>query len=58
MPRDVCWAAFNMSNSRFVSLYAVYHYFKSRGWRLRSGLNYGVDFVIYAPEGPAAAHGM
>jgi len=35
--------------------YASYHHFRSRGWVVRSGLLYGIDWVLYQRH-PAHAH--
>lgn len=44
------------SQSRsFPFQYASYHHFKSKGWIVRSGLLYGVDWVLYQLH-PAHAH--
>lgn len=49
------WELFNSVNPRFLELYTVYFFLRSRGWVVRSGLKYGVDFVIYR-LGPHQTH--
>lgn len=39
----------------FVSQYAAYHHFRSKGWLPRSGLLYGADYVLYQLH-PEHAH--
>lgn len=39
----------------FISRYAIYHYFRSRGWITRSGAKYGCDYVLYR-KGPHLEH--
>eukprot|EP00798_Chlamydomonas_sp_ICE-L_P016382 gene16382-22583_t len=41
--------------SSFVTNYVGYHHFKAKGWLPRSGLLYGVDYVVYQLH-PAAMH--
>jgi tRNA-intron lyase len=41
------WEDFAAASSSFVSHYIVYHHFRRLGWLLRSGLNYGAQFVLY-----------
>lgn len=35
--------------------YIVYHYFRSRGWCIRSGVKFGTDFILYR-RGPPFHH--
>lgn len=35
--------------------YAVYHYYRSRGWCVRSGIKFGVDYLLY-DKGPPLSH--
>jgi len=49
------WDAFRSIRSNFVSSYAGYHHLKSKGWLPRSGLLYGVDYVLYQMH-PLAVH--
>lgn len=39
----------------FAREFAVYHYFRSRGWIVRSGDNFGTNFILYR-EGPSLDH--
>lgn len=58
---DTHWKTFRHyqahSNTRldFAIEYGVYHYFRSRGWTVKSGTNYGTDFLLYH-EGPPIDH--
>lgn len=42
---------------QFTSYYAAYHYFRSKGWVVKSGIKYGSDFVLYK-EGPEFYHSL
>jgi tRNA-intron lyase len=47
---DEIWNLFRDSfedNKMFVVKYAAYHYFRSKGWVVKEGTNYGSDFVLY-----------
>jgi tRNA-splicing endonuclease subunit Sen2 len=58
-----CWRYFATMNggslkdtsNRFIVNYVAYHYFRSRGWVVRSGLKFGVDYVLYR-QGPHQIH--
>lgn len=56
-----CWNLFRdyhiHSNLQldFAVEYGVYHYFRTRGWIVKSGTNYGVNFLLYK-EGPSIDH--
>jgi len=56
-----CWSEFRnlckLSRKRldFAMEYAVYHYFKSRDWVIKTGHNYGTNYLLYR-EGPAIDH--
>lgn len=39
----------------FVVSYAVYHFFRSQGWIVRSGVKFAVDYLLYN-KGPAFSH--
>lgn len=39
----------------FVISYAVYHHFRSLGWVVRSGVKFGVDYILYN-RGPVFSH--
>ncbi|GIL64389.1 hypothetical protein Vafri_18227 [Volvox africanus] len=49
------WRACRATRSNFATSYAAYHHLKSKGWIPRSGLLYGVDFVVYQLH-PMGAH--
>lgn len=49
------WDAFRSLRTNFVTSYAAYHHLKCKGWIPRSGLLYGVDYVVYQLH-PAGAH--
>ena len=49
------WKHMAMSRPDFPLLYLCYHHFRSKGWIPRTGLQYGVDFVLYQKH-PALAH--
>ena len=52
---DALWRKFNQSNSNFCEEYAVYHHFRSKGWVVKDGTKFGVEFLLYQ-EGPAFFH--
>jgi len=56
---DDCWMRFrsdiNNSADIFILKYVVYHYYRSRGWIVKEGLKYGVDYVLYQ-KGPVFSH--
>ncbi|KAL4870203.1 hypothetical protein BDV12DRAFT_184603 [Aspergillus spectabilis] len=39
----------------FLVSYVVYHHFRSLGWVIRSGVKFGVDYIIYN-RGPVFSH--
>src|SRR5437667_12477929 len=39
----------------FMLSYVVYHHFRSLGWVVRSGVKFGVDYLLYN-RGPAFSH--
>ncbi|RMZ79685.1 hypothetical protein DV738_g3256, partial [Chaetothyriales sp. CBS 135597] len=39
----------------FMLSYAVYHHYRSLGWVVRSGIKFGVDYLLYN-RGPAFSH--
>eukprot|EP00794_Sanderia_malayensis_P011996 gene11996-13234_t len=41
------WKQFRILKPRFVESYTVYHYFRSKGWIVRDGIEYGSDFLLY-----------
>lgn len=42
---------------KFASYYASYHHFRSKGWIVRSGFKFGVDYLLYK-EGPPFYHAL
>ncbi|KAF6732310.1 tRNA-splicing endonuclease subunit Sen2 [Oryzias melastigma] len=51
------WRMFRSLRPDFISSYAAYHHFRSRGWVPKggSGAKYGVDFMLYR-KGPPFYH--
>lgn len=49
------WQRMCSARADFPLLYICYHHFRSKGWIPRTGLQYGVDFVLYQKH-PALAH--
>lgn len=43
------------SSHDFPVMYTAYHHFRSKGWVVRSGLNYGAHYVLYK-DGPVFYH--
>jgi len=43
------------SDDPFMISYVVYHHFRSLGWVVRSGVKFGVDYLLYN-RGPVFAH--
>ncbi|CAO3673394.1 unnamed protein product [Rhizopus stolonifer] len=52
---EMCWNQFCKNSSSFHYTYVVYHYYRSLGWVPKSGIKFGVDFVLYK-SGPAYRH--
>ncbi|KXZ43093.1 hypothetical protein GPECTOR_102g46 [Gonium pectorale] len=52
---EALWRACIAIRSNFVTSYAAYHHLKAKGWIPRSGLLYGVDYVVYQLH-PVGAH--
>lgn len=48
------WVEFS-NNKKFLAKYSAYRYYRRKGWVPKSGLKYGVDFVLYK-EGPVEYH--
>lgn len=42
-------------NNSFLTSYAAYHYFRSHGWVIRSGVKFSVDYLLYN-RGPVFSH--
>ncbi|KAG8181814.1 hypothetical protein JTE90_001469 [Oedothorax gibbosus] len=43
------------ADKNFPVMYTAYHHFRSKGWIVRCGLKYGVDYVLYK-DGPPFYH--
>jgi tRNA-splicing endonuclease subunit Sen2 len=52
---ETLWTHFLSTNDRFIELYTAYRYYRSKGWVPKSGLKFGVDFLLYK-EGPSFYH--
>ena len=52
---ETLWIHFLCMNGRFIELYTAYRYYRSKGWVPKSGLKFGVDFLLYK-EGPSFYH--
>ena len=52
---ETLWAHFCSVCGRFVERYTAYQYYRSKGWVPKSGLKFGVDFLLYK-EGPSFYH--
>ncbi|XP_015908115.2 tRNA-splicing endonuclease subunit Sen2 [Parasteatoda tepidariorum] len=42
-------------DGNFPVMYTAYHHFRSKGWIVKQGLKYGVDYLLYK-DGPAFYH--
>lgn len=40
---------------KFLTTYTIYHHYRSLGWVIRSGIKFGVDYLLYY-RGPAFSH--
>merc|ERR1719342_2029397 len=49
------WNTFSAKQTTFISIYAAYHHFRSKGWVVRFSKIYGLDFVLYQ-DGMAFHH--
>ncbi|XP_001604779.1 tRNA-splicing endonuclease subunit Sen2 [Nasonia vitripennis] len=49
------WEYFCKEQKSFLQKYVAYHYFRSKGWVVKTGLKYGGDYLLYK-EGPAFYH--
>ena len=52
---ETLWSHFLDIDSCFVERYTAYRYYRSKGWVPKSGLKFGVDFLLYK-EGPSFYH--
>ncbi|XP_014678120.1 PREDICTED: tRNA-splicing endonuclease subunit Sen2-like [Priapulus caudatus] len=55
MTLEELWLCFCSRQERFAARYVAYHYYRSRGWVVCSGLKYGADFSLYK-KGPPYYH--
>lgn len=42
-------------NNPFIIQYVIYHYYRSLGWCVRSGVKFGCDYILYK-RGPPFSH--
>ena len=49
------WQACLRAQPGFLSSYVAYHHLRSKGWVVRTGEKYGVDFLVYK-DGPVFYH--
>lgn len=49
------WGRFSEIDPNFITRYVAYHNFRSKGWVVKSGIKYGVDFNLYK-KGPPFYH--
>eukprot|EP00118_Oscarella_pearsei_P003715 m.15452 g.15452 ORF g.15452 m.15452 type:complete len:359 (+) comp26389_c0_seq1:150-1226(+) len=49
------WHSCHVTQPGFVQAYVAYHYLRSKGWVVRTGEKYGVDYLVYK-HGPAYYH--
>ncbi|XP_065206412.1 tRNA-splicing endonuclease subunit Sen2 [Planococcus citri] len=56
MKVEEMWEKFQQVQPYFVERYVTYHYYRSRGWVVKSALKFGGDFVLYK-QGPPFYHG-
>lgn len=52
---DELWDRLSSDNSNFIARYVAYCYYREKGWVPKSGLKFGVDFVLYK-QGPMTYH--
>lgn len=55
-----CWDLFRGYHKKvkaidFAISYAAYYFYRSRGWIVKDGINFGVDFLLYS-SGPFIEH--
>jgi len=55
VPEGELWAAALEAQPGFGPAYAAYLHCRTRGWLIRSGLQYGADYVLY-PRHPSLSH--
>lgn len=49
------WASCRANQTDFIASYVAYHHLRSKGWVVRSGEKYGVEYLIYK-HGPPYYH--
>ena len=49
------WQHFSLANKSFPARYAAYAYYRAGNWVPKSGLKFGVDFLLYK-DGPLSYH--
>jgi len=49
------WSSFRQLEPDFMFRYSVYHHFRAKGWVVRSGHKFGVDWLLYK-HGPSHYH--
>ncbi|XP_054268385.1 uncharacterized protein LOC128990146 [Macrosteles quadrilineatus] len=49
------WQTFCETRSDFIEMYVSYHYFRAKGWVVKTGYKFGGDFLLYK-QGPAFYH--
>jgi len=49
------WHTFRHCNPTFIHNYIAYHHYRSHGWVVKSGLKFGVNFILYR-QGPTYFH--
>lgn len=54
-PRDYTVTAKIEPDNPFLVSYVVYHHYRSLGWVVRSGVKFGVDYLLYN-RGPVFSH--
>ncbi|VDN45163.1 unnamed protein product [Gongylonema pulchrum] len=54
-PNTVWKKFYHRYGSQFMRRYVVYRFFRQQGWVVRSGLQYGADFILYC-DGPEYHH--
>lgn len=55
IPNSQLWRRFRGADQGFPQLYAAYYFYRTRGWVVRRGLEFGVDFLLYK-EHPELYH--
>ncbi|KAJ1978411.1 tRNA splicing endonuclease subunit sen2 [Dimargaris xerosporica] len=54
---EALWSIFTQQpDGAFLYRYVAYHYYRSRGWTVRSGFKFACDFVLYQRQFPSQSH--